>query len=300
LLQALLIELVAMALLFAITGAYQYATRDVFWNPKVIVSNAYAPYFRVNSVFWDPSVYGRFLVIAILAALVIVLATTRRFLIFGASAAISVVWIGLALSFSQSSFAALIIGVAAAALAIWRRQALIPLFLAAALAVGATLATPAVRHRLFDRSSGGLSDVSGSRYELVSGGVHIALDHPLIGVGVGGFKHAYAERTGLKGREPRKAASHTAPVTVAAETGIVGLALFSWLVAASLAIGYRRAGREFEGNTALVGALALTAIVIHSLSYSDFFEDPMVWGLFALIVSAPLALVGEARPSVGE
>ena len=59
-------------------GVYQYATRDVFWNPKVIVGNAYAPFYRVNSVFYDPSVYGRFLVVAMLAALVIALYDRNR------------------------------------------------------------------------------------------------------------------------------------------------------------------------------------------------------------------------------
>ena len=39
----------------------------------MIVGNAYAPFYRVNSVFYDPSVYGRFLVVAILAALVVAL-----------------------------------------------------------------------------------------------------------------------------------------------------------------------------------------------------------------------------------
>ena len=61
--------LVAMALVFAAVGGYQWLTRDVFWNPSVKVFNAYAPFFRVNSVFWDPSVYGRFLTVAILASL---------------------------------------------------------------------------------------------------------------------------------------------------------------------------------------------------------------------------------------
>src|SRR4029453_18709727 len=65
--------LVAMAIAFAVIGVYQWTTRDIFWNPKVIVGNAYAPFFRVNSVFYDPSVYGRFLVVAILAALVMAL-----------------------------------------------------------------------------------------------------------------------------------------------------------------------------------------------------------------------------------
>ena len=71
-------QLGLMAAAFAVIGMYQYATRDVFWNPKVIVGNAYAPFYRVNSVFYDPSVYGRFLVIGILAALVIALYDRNR------------------------------------------------------------------------------------------------------------------------------------------------------------------------------------------------------------------------------
>ena len=67
-------QLVGDGLVFAAIGAYQWVTRDVFWNPKLIVGNAYAPFYRVNSIFWDPSIYGRFLVVAIIACLVVVLA----------------------------------------------------------------------------------------------------------------------------------------------------------------------------------------------------------------------------------
>ena len=72
----LLGQLVAMATLFAAVGIYQWVARDVFWNPKVEVGNIFQSFFRVNSLFWDPSIYGRFLVIAILAALVVLLART--------------------------------------------------------------------------------------------------------------------------------------------------------------------------------------------------------------------------------
>ncbi|MGZ4401084.1 MAG: hypothetical protein ACXVYM_09455, partial [Gaiellaceae bacterium] len=97
LLQALALELVAMALIFAGVGVYQYLTRDVFWNPKVIVANAYAPFYRVNSVFWDPSVYGRFLIVAILVALVVVLLGTSRRTALVATGAIGFIWLGLLL-----------------------------------------------------------------------------------------------------------------------------------------------------------------------------------------------------------
>ena len=87
----LLVELTAMALVFSAIGIYQYETRDVFWNPKLLVSNAFAPFYRVNSVFWDPSIYGRFLVIAILALLVVVLFTRDLRVLLGATAAIAAI-----------------------------------------------------------------------------------------------------------------------------------------------------------------------------------------------------------------
>ncbi|MES1248572.1 MAG: hypothetical protein ABUS54_12960, partial [Actinomycetota bacterium] len=62
---------VVMGVAFAVVGIYQYETRNVFQNPKVITANAYAPLFRVNSVFWDPSIYGRFLVAVMLPTAVL-------------------------------------------------------------------------------------------------------------------------------------------------------------------------------------------------------------------------------------
>jgi len=53
------VQLVGMALVFAVIGIVQYETRNIFWNPKVRVDNAYAPsgwFYRVNSVFYDPSI----------------------------------------------------------------------------------------------------------------------------------------------------------------------------------------------------------------------------------------------------
>ena len=103
--------LVATALAYALVGGYQWLTRDVFWNPSVKVFNAYAPFFRVNSVFWDPSVYGRYLTVAILASLAgIVLGGVRGWRVAGLYAVVVATWLGLLISFSQSSFVALAAG----------------------------------------------------------------------------------------------------------------------------------------------------------------------------------------------
>ena len=282
--------LVATALAYACVGLYQWATREVFWNPKLQVDNAYAPFFRVNSVFWDPSIYGRYLVVAILATLALVLLGLRERLLAAGIGAIAVLWAGLLFSFSQSSFAALIAGTLAAATVAWRWRAAAALSVVAVVVLGIVLATPQVRTKLLDESRAGLNAATSGRAGLVSNGLRIARDHPVLGVGTGGFKRAYADRTGLRGRDPKKAASHSTPVTVAAETGIAGLALLAWLGFASLAAAFRARGRSAAGGAALAAGLTLGAIAVHSLFYNALFEDPTMWALLGLI-----ALVAARR-----
>src|SRR5439155_17997775 len=108
-LRLLYVELTVMGLVFAAIGFYQYDTRNVFENPKVITSNAYAGFFRVNSVFWDPSVYGRFLVVAMVPTIVFIVLGRARLLSAATVVAIVVTWLGLLISFSQSTFAALLV-----------------------------------------------------------------------------------------------------------------------------------------------------------------------------------------------
>jgi len=288
--------LVATALAYAAVGLYQWGTREVFWNPKLQVDNAYAPFFRVNSVFWDPSIYGRYLVVGILATLALVLLGLRERLLATAIAAIAVLWAGLLFSFSQSSFAALLVGTLAAATFAWRWRAAAAVAVLAVAVVAIAFATPQVRTKLLDESRAGLNAATSGRAGLVSNGLRIAADHPVLGVGTGGFKRAYADRTGLQGRDPKKAASHSTPVTVAAETGILGLALLGWLGFASLWAAFRSRGRSAAGGAALAAGLTLGAIAVHSLFYNALFEDPMMWGLLGLIALAA-ARRGEDAPA---
>jgi len=281
----LLVEVTAMAVVFAAIGIYQYEAHKLFWNQKLIVSNAYAPFYRVNSVFWDPSIYGRFLVVAILALLVVVLFGRDRRWLLGATAAIAVIWAGLFFSYSQSSFAALAAGVVIAAIFAWGRRGIALAVATLLVVVAAGLAVPSVRHDLFGHSAG--KSATSGRGTLVRRGLHIAVHHPVAGVGLGGFKHAYADLAGLKGKEPNAAASHTTPVTVAAEGGIVGFALYAWLLVAALLLAFRRFARDLPGLTALALGLVLTAIAVHSLFYSAFFEDPTVWAAIGLAAALP-------------
>jgi len=286
------LALVVSAAVYGGVGLYQWATRDVFWNPKVIVGNAYAPFYRVNSVFWDPSIYGRYLAVAILAALVPALFTRRGRELAALVGLIAFTWVGLLFSFSQSSFLALVVGVLAAATLVWRWKAALAVGLVAAVLLSVGFATPRVRSTLLHKSKTSFNHATSGRASLVNQGVRIALAHPVGGVGVGGFKRAYADRTGLKGQEPRKAASHSTPVTVAAETGFLGLALLVWLVGAALVAAFRGLGRDDGSRAALVVGLTLGAIAVHSCFYNAFFEDPMAWALLGLV---PLTVAARRR-----
>jgi putative inorganic carbon (HCO3(-)) transporter len=287
---ALWVLLAGMAAVFAVVGIYQYETRDIFWNPKVQIGNAYAPFYRVNSVFWDPSIYGRFLVLAILASLVLVVHGTARRVAIAATAAIVVIFAGLVLSFSQSSFVALAVGVAIVAWYAWGHRTIALVGIVALVVIAAALAMPSVRHHSLNRASGG-------RSKLVTNGAAIAVHHPVQGVGIGGFKKAYAKRTRLKGKEPKAAASHDTPITVAAETGFVGEALYLWLLVSAFLLLFRAAGRVGAGRVALTLVASLAAIFVHSLFYNAFFEDPIAWGILAF---APLVAAELARERVTE
>ena len=134
---------------------------------------------------------------------------------------------------------------------VWRRRAvvLVAVALVAALLV-AGLGSPQIRNRLEGKSSTSFSHITSGRSKLVTRGLKIVEHHPVLGVGVGGFKHAYAEVAHLRGKEPKAAASHTTPITVTAETGLPGLALLLWLAGTALAVGFRRLGPGFAGTLA--------------------------------------------------
>jgi hypothetical protein len=288
--KVLYVLLAAMSFVFALIGIDQYLTRNIYWNPKVQVDNALAPvdwFYRVNSVFYDPSIYGRFLVVGVLASVTLVL-FARGYAAWAAAGLAAVTTVGLLPSFSQSSYFALAVGIAAGLVVLWRRKAILPLALAAAVLALVTLGVPQLRHRVLGKA--GLSHATSSRSTLASTGGRLFLDHPLIGVGTGGFVSAYAKQTHKKGHP-----SHTAPITVAAETGVIGLGAMAWLLAMVVIVPYRgNRGRTPAGRARLAFGLALLAIVVHSLFYNALIEDPLFWGLLALTAVA-LRLPEEER-----
>ena len=69
--RVLAIIAVALAALFAVIGIWQALTRQLlFFAPNLEVANTYAPIFRVTSLFRDPSLYGRHVVLGIVVLVV--------------------------------------------------------------------------------------------------------------------------------------------------------------------------------------------------------------------------------------
>lgn len=303
-----LLVLVGLALVFVAVGFYEYANRELLLNPKVINANEFASYFRVNSLFFDPNIYGRFLaVVMVLVAAVLLWARTVRDAVIGA-VVLAALWAGLVLTFSQSSFVALLAGLAVLGGLRWgwRRAAVAAGAVAAAGIAVVLLASGALRLELGDSES--VSDATSGRADLILGGLQLAGDRPVHGWGAGSFRREYRAQEKASDRRAT-AASHTIPVTVAAEQGIIGLAVYLALLVAALArlLGAGLSARlrprgaeedEGPGLAVLVAraglAAAFIAVVVHTMLYAAFLEDPLVWSLLGAGVA--LARGGDAPP----
>ena len=265
--------LVILAVVFVSIGFVEYATRSLLLNPKVIASNQFETYFRVNSLFFDPNIYGRFLATVMLLLTAVLLWARRPRVVVGCAALLALLWGGLVLTLSQSSFTALLAGLVVLAALRWGTRPAVVAALAV-LAVGAVVALAAPGEFGLDEDA---NDATSGRWALIEGGVDLAADQPLVGHGSGSFRREYRRAENASGERATNA-SHTQPITVAAEQGVVGLAVYLALLAAAFLLLLRGA----RTSVARAGvAAAFAALVVHTLMYAAFLEDPLSWALLA-------------------
>jgi O-antigen ligase len=286
---------VSLAVLFAGVGFVEYFRKALFLNPKVVAANEYDNYFRVNSLFFDPSIYGRFLALVMISVTTVVLwARSRREQLLGA-AVLAWLLVGLATSFSQSSIAALLLGLAV--LAAWRWDVRGTVYVAVALAAIAAIVVvtaPAGLHFGVNGSGGSANNATSGRAKLVSGGLELFADRPLQGFGSGSFEVEY-KRHGDGTAQNATSASHTIPVTVAAEQGIVGFALYATLIVVAFLTLFSGAGRS---PPRIAIAACFAALVLHTWVYADFLEDPVTWTLLGIGVALGVSRAGAAAGDV--
>jgi O-antigen ligase len=278
LLGGVLITVAGTGLVFAAVGFWEYSARDLLLSRgNLLQSNQLHLYFRVNSLFYDPNVLGRYLALT-LVAFGAYLAWARGALWLALAAAVSGILLGaLVLSYSVTSVAALVVGLLVVAALRWSlRWALtggsaILLCGAIFLLVSGTGETDLGSAKSIDTTTSG-------RVDLVKGGVELAEDRPLWGWGSGSFGAAFSRHI----QRARTTVSHSEPITVAAEQGAIGLAVYLPLVILALVVLLSGAG----ASAATAAAAACFAVMlVHSLGYTGFAIDPATWALLGVGVA---------------
>ena len=290
-----------LALLFAGVGFVEYATRHLFWNEKVIATNEFKPYFRVNSLFFDPNIYGRFLAISMLALASTLLWARRGRDVAFVGIALAVLWAALILTFSQSSIAALLVGLAVLAALRWGwRWIALAAVAVAVLGLAVVLAKPSLVHLKLS-SAKSVDKASSGRIDLMRGGVKMFGARPLLGFGSGAFAKEFRKREKASSRDTASA-SHTIAITFAAEQGVPGLAAYVAVLLAAFGLLFRGLG-PLRGRappprlvTRAFLAAAFTALVLHTFLYAAFLEDPITWTLLAaaIVLSGPASAASSS------
>jgi O-antigen ligase len=294
-LRALAITTMAMSVPVAVLALAEYASRDILWNHRLMQANVYSRFFRVNSIFYDPNILGRYLALALIITVAVAWmwrGSNRVLVACGVVAAIDAA--ALVVTFSRSSALMLMVGLLIMALRMfgWRKAVLTAVVMAL-IGSGVAIATSGqVRAAL--TSTERLEKVSEGRFDLVDGGVDIFREHPVAGGGLGSFATDYSQLLSQQElRKTRVVISHNAPVTILSEEGAIGFALFIWLCVIAVIVGIV-ATRDRDDDVGVPGAAMLGALVgifVHALLYSALFEDPSTWvlaaGLVALCARAP-------------
>jgi hypothetical protein len=275
--------LAAVAVVLVGIGFVEYATRTLLLNPKVIDTNAFSDYFRVNSLFFDPNIYGRYLVFVMLAITSLLLWAREQRVQIACAAGLAVLWGGLVLTFSQSSFAALLCGLAVLAALRWNaRKTGLAVLAGVVVAVAVVALVPSALNTDLG-SQASVDRATAGRVDLIQGGLDMFGERPAGGWGSGSFAKQY--RTEYRGSRQRAvSASHTTPITVAAEQGVPGLIAYVGLVVLGFTLLVPFAGRS-PLRAFLLAAFA--ALILHTLIYASFLEDPVTWTLLGIAAALP-------------
>ena len=202
---------VALAVVFVGVGFIEYDRKQLFLNPKVVAADQYGNYFRVNSLFFDPNIYGRFLALVMIGVTTAVLWSVRRREVLLGGAVLLWLLAGLVTSFSQSSIAALLLGLAVLAAYRWDVRGTIYVTVAlAAIALVVVAVAPPSLHLGLTGKGGSASNATSGRTKLIEGGLRLFADRPLQGFGPGSFAPEYRAHEHVTSNSATSA-SHTIP-----------------------------------------------------------------------------------------
>ncbi len=265
---------VVLMVLLALVAVYQVTAGHLFWNPELIDGNMRLGYVRANSLFWDASALGRFEGLALIVIVGLLALSRRRWSVGAAAVLCAIGFTGLVLSYSRSGLVMVVAGVVLVAL-VWRPRLAV---LLAGTAVVGILAAAA----LTIAGTADLERLTSGRVSIAAEGLGAFESAPLIGVGLGGYP-----------------SSHTVVLGIAAELGVLGLVTFLTLLATIALAVLRPADPGSDRTFRLVAAIALAALLTHSMLDSGLFDDAATWVLIAIlgVLAAPSAIPRGAAPA---
>ena len=271
----------------------QVLAPDSSWNPDPT---------RLRGLEGDPNILAGFALASIFVACGL-FATWRslpaRALL---AAAIAVLAIGFVASQSRGGLIAALMVLPFVLIAIRRRRRLLAGVIAGVAILGAVTLLGGL-----GRDSGLAPSDSSGRNDLWRVAVHMSADHPLVGVGPGGFaveSVGYSREVGpidhveMLVEKPQN--THNIWLQLFVETGIVGLALLIAVVAVCVRAGYlaakrfRRIGRQDLAALAQWVTIASLALLAAGTFISNTANRPL-WVLLAL---GPILLGIASRGSV--
>ncbi|MCO1603216.1 O-antigen ligase family protein [Desulfosporosinus nitroreducens] len=285
-LQRLGYTLIAAGAVLGLIAIVQYLTEWFFIPTSAVVINR-----RSNATFADANIFARFLVITFLFS---VAELERR--TSWSSRVIPLVAIllqGAGLGITGSRGGILALGVSAIIFVILiprRKLTLYAMVLMIFAIIAAAFLNPAIMARIESLRSGLLSASGGIREYLWRSGMAMVRDHPVVGIGVGAFGVAFT--TIYPYFNPYStfyvSLSHTAILTVLAETGIIGFAVLYFLFGKTLQRGWdisrtiRHERLRFLNASIVAGVIA---IFISAQGEGRLYEEPLLWILWAMLVS---------------
>jgi len=255
---------------------------------------------RAAGTFADPNYYAALLALALLPGVALLLAETKRNLWLLAPLAAGIG--GLLFSLSRGG----ILGFAAGLLLLlaWRRARYVALaILAVVAALTLTNANPLVESEYFGSVEDRVSTIrhptrESTRPLIWATAIEVTQEHPFFGVGVNQFQRESARRS-LFERGQTLENAHSVPLSLAAETGLIGLVAFSVFLAQLAARGMRaaRARTALERGIGLGISAALLAFVIQGMTITQI-RVPVVTGTFFLLAGILTNLSDTERDSI--
>lgn len=274
------------------TGLALIGVYEMLSHKYLFLSEIYELSGRANATFVDANIYARFLMIGILATVILMLGAPWSGRIVGGFA-LFLQGVALMGTGSRTAWLAMLLVFFALAILIPRKAVIFSILAGVLLAGIGIFMNPEYLLRILEIKQNFGAALTERQY-LITSGLAMFKDNPLLGVGLSGFQQVMLTRfpdliqNGVS-------LSHTALITTAAELGIIGLGIWG----AFLALLYSRLPRVLRAQRfayqhsiyqplsyqVIFGVLAVTAILISSQGEGRFFEDPYLWILIGYLIA---------------